>query len=112
MAPMELSARALGRDIDVPHNRIIEILNGERAITAETALRLGRRFGTTPEFWLNLQTAHDLDMARVRGVGTPDRRASYARRIASPAARHQAEIAVAPSGDCGARKMTGLPFFY
>ena len=64
MVPLGLSARALARDIGVPPNRVTEILNGERAVSAETAILLGRRFGTTPEFWMNLQTAHDLDMAR------------------------------------------------
>jgi addiction module HigA family antidote len=45
-------------------NRITEILHGERAITADTALRLSRRFGVSAEFWMNLQTAHDLEKAR------------------------------------------------
>jgi addiction module HigA family antidote len=62
--PMSLSARALARDIAVPANRITEILRGERAITADTALRLSRRFGVSAEFWMNLQTAHDLEKAR------------------------------------------------
>jgi addiction module HigA family antidote len=64
MEPMGLSARALARDLGVPPNRITAILNGERAITADTALRLARRFDTSPEFWMNLQTAHDLEVAR------------------------------------------------
>jgi antitoxin HigA-1 len=64
MAPRGLTARALARDLDVPANRITAILNGERAITAETALLLARRFGTSAEFWMNLQTAHDLERAR------------------------------------------------
>lgn len=64
MEPLGLSARALARDMDVPPNRITEILNGERAVTAETAIMLGRRFGTSAEFWLNLQMAHDLEEAR------------------------------------------------
>ncbi len=64
MAPLSLSARALARDMDVPPNRITEILNGDRAVTAETALLLARRFGTSAEFWMNLQTAHDLEEAR------------------------------------------------
>ena len=55
---------ALAREMQVPVTRITEILNGERAVTAETALRLGRRFGTSPEFWLGLQAAHDLEIAR------------------------------------------------
>ena len=64
LRPLKLSARALARDIDVPANRITEILRGERAITADTALRLGYRLKVSAEFWLNLQMAHDLEMAR------------------------------------------------
>ena len=64
MRPLKLSARALARDIDVPANRITEILRGERAITADTALRLGHRLKVSAEFWLNLQMAHDLELAR------------------------------------------------
>jgi antitoxin HigA-1 len=66
MASFGLSARALARELGVPPNRITEILNGVRAITAETALLLGARFGTTAELWMNLQTAHDLEKARAR----------------------------------------------
>ena len=64
MLPLKLSARALARDIGVPANRITEILKGERVITADTALRLGHRFGMPPEFWMNLQVVHDLELAR------------------------------------------------
>jgi addiction module HigA family antidote len=64
MEPLGLSARALAREIEVPVTRITEILKAQRSVTAETALRLGRRFGTSPEFWLGLQTAHDLEIAR------------------------------------------------
>lgn len=64
LRPLKLSARALARDIDVPANRITEILRGERAIAADTALRLGHRLKVSAEFWLNLQMAHDLEMAR------------------------------------------------
>jgi addiction module HigA family antidote len=64
MEPLGLSARALARDIDVPPNRITEILNGERAVTADTALRLGERFGTSAEMWMNLQVGYDLELAR------------------------------------------------
>ncbi len=64
MDPMHLSARSLARDLAVPANRITAIVNGTRAITAETALRLARRFATSAEFWMNLQTAHDLEAAR------------------------------------------------
>lgn len=64
MEPLGLSARALARELEVPPNRITAIINGERAITAETAIRLGRRFGISAEFWMNLQTAHDLEEVR------------------------------------------------
>jgi antitoxin HigA-1 len=64
MVPLGLSARALARDLGVPPNRITEILNGERAITAEAAILLARRFGTSAELWVGLQVAHDLELAR------------------------------------------------
>ena len=64
MMPLGLSARALARDMGVPPNRITAILNGERAVTAETALLLAARFGSSAEFWMNLQTSHDLEVAR------------------------------------------------
>ena len=57
---------AVARELGVPSNRITEIIAGERAITAETAILLAERFGTSAEFWHNLQTAHDLEMARRR----------------------------------------------
>lgn len=60
MIPLGLSANALSREIDVPPNRITSIIAGERAVTPDTAVRLARYFGTTPQFWLNLQMAHDL----------------------------------------------------
>jgi antitoxin HigA-1 len=64
LIPMGLSARSLARDLGVPANRITEIINGTRAISAETAILLGRRFGTTAELWMNLQTAWALAEAR------------------------------------------------
>lgn len=63
LKPMGISARTLAGAIDVPPNRVTAIINGERAVTADTALRLARHFGTTPEFWLNLQTGYDLSVA-------------------------------------------------
>jgi addiction module HigA family antidote len=66
LEPLALSARALARDLAVPPNRITEIINGERAISAETAILLGRRFKTSPEFWMNLQVAFDLEQAKLR----------------------------------------------
>lgn len=64
MKPMAISINRLARDIAVPPNRVSGIVNGERAVTADTALRLSKYFGTTPEFWLNLQAGHDLRLAR------------------------------------------------
>jgi addiction module HigA family antidote len=66
MEPLGLSVRALARGLDVPANRITEILNGGRAVTAETAILLASRFGTSAEFWMNLQTAFDLEAVRRR----------------------------------------------
>ena len=61
LKPMGLSQYRLAKDISVPARRINEIVNGERAITADTALRLGRYFGMSPQFWLNLQSHYDLE---------------------------------------------------
>ena len=66
LSPLGLSARALAREIGVPPNRITEILNGDRTVTAETAILLGRRFNTSARFWMNLQVAHDLAVAERR----------------------------------------------
>jgi addiction module HigA family antidote len=60
---LEMSAAELGRRLRVPANRITEILNGQRAITGDTALRFGHFFHTSPEFWLNLQAIYDLRVA-------------------------------------------------
>lgn len=65
LRPLNLSARALGAAIGVPHNRITAIINGTRAITADTAIRLGAHFRMSPEFWLGLQMAHDLEVAQL-----------------------------------------------
>ena len=59
-----MSAAALARQIDVPVNRVTGIVNGQRGVTADTALRLGHWFGTSAEFWLNLQTLYELRLAR------------------------------------------------
>ena len=60
---LEMSAAALARQIQVPTNRITTILNRRRAITGDTALRLAHFFGTSPEFWLNLQKLYELRLA-------------------------------------------------
>ncbi|MCE3250173.1 MAG: hypothetical protein K0R41_3998 [Geminicoccaceae bacterium] len=73
LEPLRLSAGAVARAIGVPRNRLTGILNGRRAITADTALRLGIYFRTSPEFWLSLQASHDLKVAR-RAIGDRLRR--------------------------------------
>ena len=64
MAEFDVSMNRLARDLRVPVTRISEIVNQRRSVTSDTALRLARYFGTTPEFWMNLQTSYDLDTAR------------------------------------------------
>jgi len=61
---LDMSAAELARKIDVPANRVTQILNGARAITGDTALRLAHFFGTSAEFWLNLQSLYDLRLAQ------------------------------------------------
>jgi addiction module HigA family antidote len=63
MVPLGLSANALALALRVPVTRIGDLVKERRSVTADTALRLGRYFGTTAQFWLNLQTAHDLSRA-------------------------------------------------
>src|SRR5438105_14646927 len=60
---LKMSAAELARQLKVPTNRITEILNGQRAITGDTGLRLGHFFGTSAQFWLNLQTLYELRLA-------------------------------------------------
>ena len=59
-----ISARELAAVLEVPANRLYQIVACKRNLTADTALRLGRYFGMSPDFWMNLQTAYELDMAR------------------------------------------------
>ncbi len=66
LAPLSLSQYRLAKGISVPPRRINEIVHGKRAVTADTALRLARFFGTTDGFWLNLQTRFDLESERDR----------------------------------------------
>jgi len=63
LAALDLSAAELARKIDVPTNRVTQILNGTRSITGDTALRLAHFFGTSAQFWLNLQSLYDLRLA-------------------------------------------------
>lgn len=69
MRPMDISINRLARDIAVPPGRVSAIVNGKRAITADTALRLGKYFGISPEVWMGLQADYDLRVAQ-RAIGT------------------------------------------
>ena len=66
IVPFGITQYRIAKDIAVPPRRINEIVNGERAITADTALRLGRYFGVSPQFWLNLQSHYDLETTSLR----------------------------------------------
>ena len=68
LVPLGLSINQLARDLYIPVTRVSEIVNERRGITADTALRLSRYFGTTPQFWINLQTHYELDVAQ-RTIG-------------------------------------------
>lgn len=83
MEPLDLTSYALAQRIGVDPPRIYKIVKGERSVTADTALRLSRLFGTTPRFWLNLQARYDLEVAerdaqaieqieRIRRIGVED----------------------------------------
>ena len=66
LEPMEITQYRLAKDISVPARRINEIVHGKRGISADTALRLSKYFGTTERFWLNLQTRYDLEVEKDR----------------------------------------------
>ena len=73
MVPLGLSANAVAMALRVPVTRIGEIMHERRAVTADTALRLARYFGTSPEFWLNLQQSYDLSIAASEHGGAIER---------------------------------------
>ena len=70
LATLSMSPAELARKISVPTNRVTQILNGTRSITGDTALRLGHFFGTSAQFWLNLQTLYDLRIAQEKSGKT------------------------------------------
>jgi len=86
MEPLGLSANRLAKALNVPTNRVTGILNGTRSVTADTALRLSLCFDTTPEFWLNLQHLHDLEIAKSETGPRLKRTVKRAREI-KPAGR-------------------------
>ena len=73
LEPLVVSQYRLAKDISVPPRRINEIVHGKRSVTADTALRLARFFGTTERFWLNLQVRYDLEVEKVRLEDVLDR---------------------------------------
>jgi antitoxin HigA-1 len=73
LKPLGISANKLARELRVPPNRVIKIANGERGITADTALRLARFFDMTPDFWMNLQSHYELETAQDELAGTIER---------------------------------------
>lgn len=110
MAPLGISRNQLARDIDVPVGRISDITNGKRGITADTALRLARYFGTDAELWLKLQADYDLHVARntvwpdiaprVRVLEADEPDASQQADAPQPAtAAPDMQTTVAPAGD-------------
>ena len=82
---IHLSARKLADSIGVPANRLYQLLAGKRSITADTALRLSRYFGVSAEFWMNLQSAYELDLARQQ-VAKEIGRIQQRRQATQPAA--------------------------
>ena len=83
LAEININASELAKNIHVPPNRISQILAGKRSITVETALRLGKWFGTGPHIWLNLQHTYDLDLIQLDLKPTLD---EIKTRVATPAA--------------------------
>lgn len=78
LAELSISPTELARQLRVPHNRITQIIQGKRAVTGDTALRLGHWFGTSPAFWMNLQSLYDVRLAEQqtgREIATLPRRA-------------------------------------
>jgi addiction module HigA family antidote len=82
--PPAPASTKLALDLHVAPNRILEIVKGKRAITADTALRLAQYLGTTPDFWLGLQMQYDLERAQGRTFGKDSARGAPERRVTTP----------------------------
>ncbi len=67
LTPMNITAYRLAKEVHIPQSRVSEIISGKRRITADTAMRFSAFFGTTPEFWLNIQNQYDLDELKASG---------------------------------------------
>ena len=87
-----LSAKRLADLLDVPPNRLYQILAGKRNLTADTALRLSRYFGTSADFWMNLQSACELDLARQRMARPSSASQSAARRCGKPGGTYDRSV--------------------
>ena len=98
---LDMSAAELARRLKVPTNRVTAILNGQRAISGDTALRLAHFFGTTPQFWLNQQLRNDLEAAEER-LGARIRRIKV-RRPGVNSSRRRAKIATSRGSRCANR---------
>lgn len=77
--PLGLTQAKLARSLDIPLNRVNELVRGKRGVTPQSALLLARYFGNSPEFWMNLQTAHDLSRARQATRKKPSRPSSQSK---------------------------------
>ena len=82
MVPLAISQNQLASDLRVPPGRINQIIKGKRAITSDTALRLAKYFGNSPEFWLNLQQMYDLSKTRLESGDRIEREVRVGKRIA------------------------------
>lgn len=92
MRPLGLSVNRLALELRVPVTRMAEIVHRRRAVTSDTALRLGRLFRTTPEFWLSLQTRYDLEIARDREEKKVEREVQpLSALVASGTERHRSD---------------------
>ncbi len=80
---LKLSANALAKALDVPTNRITSILNEQRSVTADTALRLAKFFGTSPDFWMSLQSSYDVKKARAAVGQEIERKVKPRERLAA-----------------------------
>ena len=92
LEPLQLTQTELARALHIPLNRVNELVRGKRGITPESALLLSQYFGNSPEFWMNLQTAHDLSLARQDMQESIGKRPGGIARIKIPAkARRRAQ---------------------
>jgi addiction module HigA family antidote len=85
LVTLQMSAAELSRQLGVPTNRVTGILNGQRSVTGDTALRLAHFFGTSPEFWLNLQSLYDLRLAQQKSGKAIDHLPTLKGRVATTA---------------------------